>query len=145
VDVDFVARIFPELCWDGRGRDSDVLVVGHGCSEEVVFDIESEMSSSFVRVGNGAVYVNLGVESRDSWRASVARVVEFVASRGHPDAMGFGFLWADCAYEIGVGNLSACWDLRFRNKKDGACSVDPFCRGACDTDPVWEETAPFVR
>jgi hypothetical protein len=87
-----------------------------------------------VRVGNGYVDVNLGVESRDSWRVGVTGVVKFVATRGHPDSLGLGFFGTDCAYEIRIGNLSACWDLRFRNKKDGTGSVDTFCGRACDSD-----------
>ena len=143
-DVDVVAWIVPYFLGNVGWVDSHILEVLHGGAEIVVLDVEAEVASAFLGVGNGAVDVDLCVEHGDSWGAGVAGVVEFVATGCHAYAVGFGFLEADVTDKVGVGNFSPAGDLGLLDEENGAGALDAFLGRAIAADSEGEDAAPFV-
>ena len=53
----------------------DILVVFHGHAKVEVSDIGAEVAGTFVGIGDGAIYVELGIEHAHGGRARTAVVV----------------------------------------------------------------------
>ena len=70
-----VAWIIPHFFGNHLWEDVDVLVVLHGCAKVEVFDVDSEVTGTFVGIGDGAIYVELGIEHAHGGRYGIARVV----------------------------------------------------------------------
>ena len=60
-----VPWIIPHFLGDHFWEDADVLVVLHGRAKVEVFDVDAKVAGTFVGIGYGAIYVELGIEHRD--------------------------------------------------------------------------------
>jgi hypothetical protein len=123
-DLDVVAVIVPDFLWNDGRLDTHVLEIGHGGSEEIVFDVETKVTGAVFGVRNCAVEVEFGVEHGDGWGAGIAGIVEFVTAGGHADAMGLFFLWTNITDKVGVSNFTVPRDGGFGNEEKSARAVD---------------------
>ena len=74
-DGDVLAWIIPHFLGNHLWEDADVLVVLHGHAKVEVFDVNAKVAGTFVGIGDGAIYVELGIEHAHSGRADIAGVV----------------------------------------------------------------------
>ena len=74
-DGDVVVWIIPHFLGEHLWEDADVLVVLHGSAKVEVFDVDAKVSGTFLGIGNGAIYVELGIEHEHGGRAGIARVL----------------------------------------------------------------------
>ena len=74
-DVDVVAWIIPHFLRNHLWEDADVLKVLHGCAKVEVFDVDAKVAGTFVGVGDGAIYVELGIEHSHGGRSAISGVV----------------------------------------------------------------------
>jgi hypothetical protein len=58
--------------------------------------------------------------------------------------MGLGFLRADVADKISIGDFAILRDIGFADEENGAGAEDLVGFSSCLTETVFEETAPFV-
>ena len=68
---DVVAWIIPHLLGNHLWEDVDVLVLLHGSAKLEVFDIDAEVAGTFVGIGDGAIYVELGIKHYHGRRAGI--------------------------------------------------------------------------
>jgi hypothetical protein len=45
---DVIARVVPDFLWDDGLWDLHILVVGHGCAENIVFDVEPQVAGAML-------------------------------------------------------------------------------------------------
>jgi hypothetical protein len=64
-DVDIIVGVVPDFLGDDGRGDADILVVIHGGSQVLIFDVEAEVACSMLGVGDGAVEMDLGVQLGD--------------------------------------------------------------------------------
>ena len=86
---------------------------GHGCIGSIAwacqgrsFDVDAEVAGTFVGIGDGAIYVELGIKHAHCGRAGISGVVWAVATGSHADTMGFRLVKVDVADIVGVGYFS---------------------------------------
>ena len=56
-------------------EDADVLVVLHGRAKVEVLDVNAEVAGTFVGIGDGAIYVELGIDHSHGRRDGITGVV----------------------------------------------------------------------
>ena len=74
-DVDVVSWIIPHFLGDHIWEDADVLEVLHGRAKVEVFDVDAELVGTFVGIGDGAIYVELGIDHTHDGIAGISEVV----------------------------------------------------------------------
>ena len=82
--------------------------------------------------------MDFGVEDGDGRGAGISGIVELVSSSGHAYTVGFFFLEADVADEVGIGNFTACWNIFLADGENGACGFDSFVCGSVFADSMFE-------
>ena len=73
--MDVVSWIIPHFLGNHIWEEADVLVVLHGRAKVEVFDVNAEVEVTFVGIGDGAIYVELGIDHAHSGRAGIIGVV----------------------------------------------------------------------
>jgi hypothetical protein len=144
VDVWSITWVVPYFLGDHFGEYTDVLEVLHRGIKIEVYDVDKEITSTFVCIGDGAVDVQLGVEHGYCGRTGVARVVELVSSSRHGDTMCLCFLWPNVANVVGIRDMAVWRDIIFVDKEDGAGAGDSFRGRAGEADAEFQEPAPFI-
>ena len=74
-DGDVVAWIIPHFLGNHLWEDADVLVVLHGRDKVEVFNVNDEVAGTFLGIGNGDIYVELGIEHANGGRSGITGVV----------------------------------------------------------------------
>ena len=121
-----VAWNIPHFLGKHIWEDTDVLVVLHGHAKVEVFDVDAEVSGTFLGIVDGAIYVELGIKHANGGGSVIARVVQAVATGSHVDMMGFRLVRADIADIVGIGYFSVGRNILFFHEEDSACAGDTF-------------------
>ena len=71
-DGDVVAWIIPHFLGGHLWEDTYVLVVFHGRAKVEFFDVDAELSGTFVGIGDGDIYVEIDIEHTHSGRSGIS-------------------------------------------------------------------------
>ena len=74
-DGSVIAWIIPHFLEKYLWKDADVLVVLYGHAKVLFFHVHSEVAGNFVGIGDGDIYVELGIEHAHGGRSGIARLV----------------------------------------------------------------------
>ena len=83
--------------------------------------------------------MDFGVKDGEGRGAGISGIVELVSSCSHAYMVGFFFLEADVADEVGLGNFAASWNIFLADGENGAGAFDSFvCGSVLVSDSMFE-------
>jgi hypothetical protein len=90
----------------------------------MILEISTKKINTFVRIRDGTIEDELGLQERDRRRASIVGIWEFIATNSEAHSIGLAFEQAIVADKVAIGVFFILWHLGAVDKIDSISTND---------------------